>query len=190
MSRPARLRARLSLRRRRPVLLAACALLAAAAGAAPAAQSSLEQAVKASFLVKFAPFVAWPTGAFAGDSRTFVICVTGSDPFGPALDEVVRGQKIDGRPVAIRRLSGGGSTANCHMLFAGRSADPGYAPFSNLTGQPVLTVSDASSGVRGAMIELVMQSGRVRFAIDDSAARANGLVISSKLLGLAVKVDR
>ncbi len=92
--------------------------------------------------------------------------------------------------MAIRRLGAGGNAGNCHMLFAGRSADPGYAPFSSLSGQPVLTVSDSGSGVRGAMIELVMQSGRVRFAIDDSAARANGLVISSKLLGLAVKVDR
>lgn len=175
--------------RRRPLLLATCALLATAAAAAPAAQPSLEQAVKASFLVKFAPFVEWPPSAL-GDGRPFVICVAGNDPFGPVLDDVIRGQKIGGRPVAVRRLGAGGNTGNCQMLFAGRSADPGYAPFSNLSGQPVLTVSDSSSGVRGAMIELVMQSGRVRFAIDDSAARANGLVISSKLLGLAVKVDR
>ncbi len=176
----------------RTALLALGIMLAATfpSGAAPAAQSSLEQAVKASFLVKFAPFVEWPNGSFPANGRSFVICVSGSDPFGQVLDDVVRGQRVGGRPVAIRRLESGAGGANCHMLFAGRSTDPGYAPFSALSGQPVLTVSDTNSGVNGAMIRLVMQSGRVRFVIDDSAARANGLVISSKLLGLAVKVDR
>ena len=174
------------------LILATCAVLAASmrTQAAPAAQSSLEQAVKASFLVKFAPFVEWPNSVFGTDARTFVICVSGSDPFGPVLDDVVRGQKIAGRPVLIRRIGESSNISNCHMLFAGRSADPGYAPFTAVSGQPVLTVSDTGSGVRGAMIQLVMQSGRVRFQIDDGTARANGLVISSKLLGLAVKVDR
>jgi len=178
-------------RRCRPIKLAICVVLVGSfpAEAAPAAQSSLEQAVKASFLVKFAPFVEWPPNAVGGGGA-FVICVSGTDPFGPVLDDVVRGQRIGGRPVAVRRLGAGGNMSNCQMLFAGRSTDPTYAPFTTLSGQPVLTVSEANSGVRGAMIELVMQSGRVRFAIDDSAARANGLVISSKLLGLAVKVGR
>lgn len=160
------------------------------ADGASAGPASLEQAVKASFLVKFAPFVEWPSGAPAGTAKDFVICIAGDDPFGPVLDDVVRGQRVAGRPVNVRRLGEGVNAGNCQMLFAGRSTDPGYAPFSAISGQPVLTISDTSSGVRGAMIQLVMQSGRVRFAIDDSAARANGLVISSKLLGLAVKVDR
>ncbi len=44
------------------------------------------------------------------------------------------------------------------------------------------------SGVSGAMIEFTLVDGRVRFAIDDAAATASGVQISSKLLELAVKV--
>ena len=168
----------------------ACALAAGAWSSGPRAANPqpLEQAVKASFLFKFAPFVEWPGNGTAG--KPFTICLSGEDPFGSTLDEVVRGQRISGRPVNVRRLGDGGSAAGCQMLFAGRSSAPDYAPFAEVAGQPVLTVSDQKSGPPGSMIQFVMQGGRVRFQIDNGAARANGLVISSKLLGLAIAVER
>lgn len=119
-----------------------------------------------------------------------MICVIGDDPFGAVLNDVVRGQKIMQRPVNVRRLTPAGSITGCHILYAGHSPEADYAPFATLDGQPVLTVSDKDGGPPGAMIAFVMQSGRVRFQIDDSAARTNGLKISSKLLGLALAVNR
>jgi len=52
------------------------------------AQDSLETAVKATYLYKFAPFVTWPQRP-----GPFVICVVGRDPFGPVLDQAVAGQR-------------------------------------------------------------------------------------------------
>jgi hypothetical protein len=161
-----------------------------AAAQAPATQAPLEKAVKANFLFKFAPFVEWPPGAAPEPGKAFTICVIGEDPFGPLLDDVVRGQKLSGHSVTVRRIGSKGGSAGCHMLFAGRSGDADYTPFAEIGTQPILTVSDRSSNISGAMIKFVMQAGRVRFQIDDRTARASGLVISSKLLGLAVSVDR
>lgn len=175
---------------RRRVVACGLALLAFWTCGGATAQPQLERAVKASFLVKFAPFVEWPQGAKATPGSAFIICLSGEDPFGVVLDDVVRGERISGHPVSIRRIGERGITTGCHMLFAGRSADATYAPFADLGGRPVLTVTDSASGVPGSMIQFVMQAGRVRFRIDDGAARANGLVISSKLLGLAVRGDR
>jgi hypothetical protein len=45
----------------------------------------------------------------------------------------------------------------------------------------------ANGGARG-IIEFVIENNRVRFNIDDQAAAANGLVISSQLLNLARNV--
>lgn len=156
-------------------------------GTGAASQQALEQAVKASFLFKFAPFVEWPSDALA-PGRPFTICLAGEDPFGTTLDEVVRGQRISGRPVAVRRLPEDSAAGGCHILFAGRSAG-GNSAFADVAGQPVLTVSDRKNGTSGAIIQFVMQGGRVRFQIDNGRARANDLVISSKLLGLAIAVD-
>lgn len=170
-------------------------LAGAASGAGPpSSPTTLERAIQANFLFKFAPFVEWPPAAFSPTDRKFVICVVGEDPFGTILDDVVRGQKMASRPVVIRRAgseTGPNARPNgCHILYAGPSADPGYAPFAAAEGQSVLTVADKGAGPAGAMIEFVRQSGRVRFQINDGAARANGLKISSKLLGLAIAVDR
>ncbi|WP_327754860.1 YfiR family protein (plasmid) [Sphingobium sp. SJ10-10] len=182
-------------RRARRLRWAALLSLSVLAGRAPAAGpanslSTLERAIQANFLFKFAPFVEWPPGAFSATDRNFIICVVGEDPFGTLLTDVVRGQKMVGRPVVVRRTGNESGNTGCHILFAGASTDPGYAPFSTTEGQPILTVADKNAGPTGAMIEFVRQSGRVRFQINDGAARAHGLRISSKLLGLAIAVDR
>ncbi|KEQ53866.1 YfiR family protein [Sphingobium chlorophenolicum] len=175
-------------RRRRWAALSFLSLFVGTASAT--APATLERAVQANFLFKFAPFVEWPPEAFATSERAFVICVVGDDPFGALLNDVVRGQKMANRPVVVRRAVGDPAPPGCHILFAGPSADAGYAPFTAAEGKPVLTVADKGAGPAGAMIEFVRQNGRVRFQIDDGAARAHGLRISSKLLGLAIAVDR
>jgi hypothetical protein len=150
--------------------------------------SSLEYAVKANYLYKFSPFLTWPAVSFPTPSSPFNLCLIGDDPFGDILDDAVRGQKVDGHPIVVKRLSTMVSAASCHILSIGRSVPLGAA--ASLAGQPVVTVTDKSRGVEGGMIEFVMQGGRVRFEIDEAAAKAGGITISSKLLGLAIAVRR
>lgn len=58
-------------------------------------------------------------------------------------------------------------------------------------GKNVLTISDESSNPSEAgIIKFVVQDDRVRFEIDNEAAAQNGLVISSKLLSLALNVKQ
>lgn len=170
------------------VLVAACALMQAP----PAhAQDGLEFAVKAAFLVRFGPFVEWPASAFAGPAAPLTLCVAGDDPFGVALDKVAAGQKVHDRPIAVRRVKTATRESGCHILYLGsvEPQRPGQAPDS-LRGAPVLTVTDAAraSGVRG-IVHFLVRDERVRFEIDDEAAAQGGLSISSKLLGVALRVN-
>lgn len=157
-------------------------------GPVSAAQQPLEQAFKASYITKFAPFVEWPASAFATPASPFVICMAGRDAFGPVLDEVARGQKIRGRSLQIRRLGETVPSGACHILVLGAGLADGA--LAQLGGQPVLTVSDKTAGIGTGMIRFVQQAGRVRFEIDNVAARTARLTISSKLLGLAVAVTK
>ena len=166
------------------------AVLALTAALGPAsAQTSLEIAVKATDLYKFAAFVDWPASAFAGPTEPAVLCVTGDDPFGPVLDQVVRGQRVGDRPIEVVRLDRVERGAPCTILFAARSRrQPPAEALDRVRGQPVLTVTDDAGdpNARG-MIDFVLRDGRVRFRIDPRAAERSGLSISSKLLSLAVK---
>lgn len=148
----------------------------------------LEQAVKASYITKFAPFIEWPAGAFPTAAGAFAICVAGHDPYGPALDEIASGQKIRGRTIQVRRIGDAMPAGGCHILVMGTGTPQGL--LAQIAGQPVLTVTDRGAGTDGGMIRFVRQAGRVRFEIDNGAARSAHLAISSKLLGLAVAVAK
>jgi len=149
----------------------------------------LELAIKATDLYKFAAFVDWPAAAFAGPGDPAVLCVAGDDPFGPVLDQAVRGQKIGARSIVVMRLDRVERGAPCNILFVAPSRRQAIAAaLDKVRGQPVLTVTDGNGdeAARG-MIDFVIKDSRVRFRIDVRAAERGGLTISSKLLGLAVK---
>ena len=171
------------------VAVLALALLALRAPAASAQDQPSEYPVKAAFLLKFGPFVQWPATAFESAASPFVLCIVGDDPFGPALDQASAGQAVGGHPMQVRRtprVERGGPA--CHVLYAaGSKAQSPAETLAALQGEPVLTVTDDvhDDGSRG-VVHFVLHDGRIRFRIDKRAAAQNGLVISSKLLSLAL----
>jgi hypothetical protein len=165
-------------------LIAALAAIAVAAAPASAAGQgrSIEFAVKAAFLTKFAAFVTWPAGGGPA-----AICVVGSDPFGGRLEQAVRGQP----GVTIRRLTEVDRSSGCHVVYAAGSSRQSVAEaLQAVRGSPVLTVTDAAQGGARGMIHFVVFEDRVRFHIDAGQAAQSGLTISSKLLSLALSVKR
>jgi hypothetical protein len=159
---------------------------AALAGQA-CAQGSLEYPVKAAFLYKFGSFVSWPPAAFAKPDAPVVVCVLGKDPFGATLDRLVRDATVNGRKVAVRRVSEVDAGSGCHIVYlgAGTTAEALRA----VQGAPVLTVSDEAQGGPRGVLHFVVQEGRVRFQADPAAGARQGLQISSRLLNLAVGVS-
>lgn len=170
--------------------VAACLAVLLGTAAARAQGDSLELAVKATYLYKFAPFVEWPSSVWRSPSSPFLLCVAGDDPFGEILDEAVAGQHVGAHPIALRRLPIVTRESGCDLLYdAGSPAQPVAEALAAVRGTPVLTVTDAerNGGAKG-IINFVILDNHVRFEIDDAAAAKNGLVISSKLLSLAVHV--
>jgi len=169
----------------------AVALALAMAAPAPtrAEQGSLEYAVKANYLYKFAPFVGWPESAFVSASSPFYLCIAGDDTFDGVLDQAVRGQFLNQHPISVRRLRPADSPTGCHILFAaGSRARSASDILRAIRGEPILTVTDQAGGPSGAIIQFVIVNNRVRFIIDAAAAAANRVTISSKLLSLAMAV--
>ncbi len=169
-----------------PALPALLAISLSAGGAT--AQPRLDLAVKATFLYKLAPFVDWPPDPAGPADAGFDICVVGDDPFGPTLDHAVAGQQIGGRPIMVRRLPLAAHDAPCKIMFiAGSHGQSVHDALKIMRGAPVLTVTDDQRS--GAVIDFVIDQGRVHFRIDDQTAADDGLAVSSKLLSLAVTVN-
>src|SRR5436190_4645336 len=85
---------------------------------------SNEFQLKAVFLFNFTQFVEWPREAFADPNAPIIIGVLGTDPFGGYLDETVQGEKINGRPLEIRRYRNVAEIGVCHVLFISQSETP------------------------------------------------------------------
>jgi hypothetical protein len=160
------------------------ALVAAAPGRAQAPPAPTEYQVKAIFLFNFSQFVDWPAAAFADDSSPLVIGVLGSDPFGTTLDEIVRGETVNGRPLAVQRYESVQQIDACHILFIGRSHDKQLAAvLAALEGRNVLTVGDFEGFARrGGMIRFMTVGNKIRLRVNLAAAQEAKLTISSKLL--------
>lgn len=167
-------------------LLAGLALYAGLSQPTRAGDASLEYAVKANYLYKFTPFVEWPPAAFETPASPFNLCVAGHDPFGAAMERVVRDRRVGDHPVMLIRLPIVAKGAACHMLFLGRSrVQTPQQMLAAVAGQPILTVADQGLSAKGAMVQFVLVDGRVRFEIRPDAVQAAGLNLSSKLLALS-----
>jgi hypothetical protein len=167
-----------------PLLLLAVLGCGAFPSGVDAAAAPSEDQVEAVFVFNFAHFVEWPPQSFATPNEPFIIGILGSDPFGAHLDEVVRGEQINGHPLQVQRFRSLADVGRCQILFIDRSENERIDQIlAALNGRSVLTVSQADGAAEhGVMIQFAVENSRVRLRINVESARAAGLTISSKLL--------
>jgi hypothetical protein len=166
---------------RASVACGALALLLVSAACTAAAQDvSLEYRVKATYIYYFAQFVEWPADAVP-DPLT--ICVAGRNPFGPVLEETLRGETINGRPVGARVILE--PESGCHVVFVPHGAAT-TAYLRAAAGTPTLTIGESADFIdQGGMANFYLDDGNVRIEISPAAAERAGLRVSSRLLQLA-----
>lgn len=160
-------------------------LLAAAPGRAQA--PSIYQ-LKAAFLYNFAKFIDWPPEKFPDDKAPFIIGILGDNPFGADLERTVADKKINNRPITIVSFHTAAEATNCCILFISTSEKKSLPEImAQLRGTSVLTVGETEQFIEaGGMVNFVQVASKIRFQINDEAAKAARLKISSKLLSLAV----
>jgi len=153
-------------------------------------QPPLEYRVKAAFLLNFTKFVEWPAEAFENSRSPFRICLFGSDPFGGVLDQMVKGEGLNGRPLVISRISRMPEPKACQVLFVNGVSKEDTKALAPLR-PGVLTVGEGHEFLRdGGVIAFVVENRRVRFDISQRAANSEMLSISSRLLSVARSVEK
>jgi YfiR/HmsC-like len=158
--------------------------LAAAASASQA--PSLQDQVKAAYLLNFTRFVEWPGRAFTHAGEPFTICLT-SEPVSAALERRVQGENRQGRPLVVRRLPDLEDIQGCHILYLPDADDSRIDRMIRAAGSaPILTVGESPNFIRrGGIIRFVEAGRRIRFEINPDSAQRASLTISSRLLRLA-----
>jgi len=146
-----------------------------------------EYQIKAVFLFNFAQFVKWPPAALPDAGQPFRIGILGDDPFGPFLDETVRGEKVDGHPLVIQRFGRVEDIKGCQILFVSRSESQRMGVvLAGLKNRNILTVGDMEGFIKnGGIIRFSKEGNKIHLRINLEAAKRVRLSISSKVLRLA-----
>jgi hypothetical protein len=154
-----------------------------------AAQSAADEyRLKAAFVYRFPQFVAWPEAALQ-HSATLDLCVLQPNPFGVDLEQLVRGESLNNRPLRVRVVAGVDGLTGCHALFAGARNEAAAAVLKAAAGRPILTIGETDHFLEGGgIIVLKVIERRVRFEISTTNAQKAGLRISAQLLGLAAAI--
>lgn len=161
------------------------AMLVAAPGARVHAATD-EVSLKAAFLLNFLLFVVFPKDP----PLTWQICLLGNDDMRGAIERLAP-SRMQGRGVQVRSPVGAAEAQGCHLLYVDAAQRGQFAAAVDAVRErPVLLVADVPGGAQlGATISLlVREDGRAGFDINLSAARQQGLQLSSQLLRLARRV--
>ena len=167
-------------------LLATCTMQVATAQT----RAEDELLLKAAFIYNFAKFTDWPENIWQGQDAQLNLCTAGEDGLVGELERLA-GKIIKEHPVTIVSLKNMPVPKNCHLLYVATSEKKGYKDIlKSVRGEPVLTISELPHFSRsGGMIELYREKDQTRFIINLSVAREAELVLSSRLLSLAVVIN-
>lgn len=164
------------------VLAVMCALCASRASG----QDVTEPALKAAYLFKFAQRTEWPPDVLPPTGR-FVACVYGDTPVGDALARTLQGRRLAGRTMTLMRVVLAGPLRSCHLLYvSGVTAPQWREVLAIVQGLPVLTISEADEfPIPGGIVQLVAETGTIRFDLNLALAKQSRLRLSATLLALA-----
>ena len=171
----------------RNVWLVAILLAMLVPGGAVRADTVEEDSVKAAYLLNFAKYAEWPATVMGGGE--LYICTLSAQALSGKL-ESLQEKQVQGKQIRLRTVTRASEWRGCHVLYlAADEEQRADTILRNLAQFPVLTVSDAPGFAQaGGIIGLKLRAGRIRFDINQGAARHSGLTLSSQLLKLADEV--
>lgn len=151
-------------------------------------QQYTEYEVKAGYIYNFVKFITWPESCFSSSTSPYVIGVYGMDMFGDIIKRTIRNNTVNNRAFVVKYYNKPSQIQQCHILFVGRITRGEMIELIRaVRNKPILTIGDGLDGFCqiGGIINFTPQYSRNRFEINNTTAKNNEIIISSKLLSLA-----
>ncbi len=146
----------------------------------------VEYEVKAAFVHNFAKFIEWPEHAFDRADSPLRIGILGEGPIDEPLMNL-NGKEVQNRSLEVTRAGNTKNLRQYHIIFVNPSEKGRTRSLlRKLKGTGILTIGDLDGfAEQGGAFNFYLEEGKVRFEINDCAARRENLKVSSKLLRLA-----
>ena len=143
-----------------------------------------EYEIKAAFIYNIIMFSTWEDATFKAADDPFVIGVLEHDPFGNFIDELVRGEMVQGHPIVIKRVDRN-ATADVHVLFISDRVEIDILKFMENINVPLTIGDQPGFAEKGGTIRLFTENNKMRFEVNLKVLEKSQVSLSSKLLRLA-----
>jgi hypothetical protein len=159
-------------------------------GGEAAVEAYSVETVKAAFLYRFLEYVDWPIDANVEGPLT--IAVLGDESLTAELHRNVRGRTAHGREIRARAVNTVQEGLDAAVLFVSASSKKKLAALGREHNrEPVLVVTEGDGALdAGSVINFIVVDGNVRFEVSLAAAEQRGLKLSSRLLNVALRVEK
>ena len=152
---------------------------------------SKEYQIKAAFLFHFTQFVEWPAETFTNADAQFRIGVLGENPFGGALDEIVKGETIGNHKIIVQYSRRAEDLKNCQIVFVSKTEEKRLPRIlKDLNVKNLLTVGECDGfDQRGGALNFYLKTARCILKSIPPPPNTKDLKIGSQLfrLGKIVK---
>jgi hypothetical protein len=146
-----------------------------------------ESAVKAMFIYNFAKYFDW---SYINQNSDFVIGVYGNSEVTSYLKEIAIRKKINGRSISVRVINSVNEIQSAQIIFIPADGEQALSRISSIQSEnpPVLVTEEKGMIKKGAHINLLNIDGNMRFELNETELKNEGLKVAKELSVLAIKL--
>lgn len=148
-------------------------------------------ALKVAYIYNIAKFTRWPAATWDSPTAPFQLCFYSEEKVYDGL-QVLEKKEVNGHPIRLIKANKGSDFQQCNAFYINTSERHRYRYLLSLIDQQtVLVISDDSPFFDyGGLINLVKKKQRLRFQVNTRQLAHSQLKFSSKLLKLAILIDK
>ncbi len=145
-----------------------------------------EYQIKSAMIYNMIRYMDWPEDTLPASASQITVCIVGKGGLGMAIGSL-QGKQAKGKNLTVRQSTPSNAPSGCQVLVVSDLDAASTAGLLERTrSSAVLTVADSENFARmGGVVGFILQDGKVRFEINQTAALRHRIRISSQLLKLA-----
>lgn len=141
------------------------------------------------FIYNFSKYIKWPDNMNTGGN--FVIGILGDSDVYTYLKEMADTKRqTQNMSIVVKKYNSAAEVGKCHILYVSDSflSDVSALSTSAITQSTLIITNGPGMAKKGAVINFVQESGKIRFELNQAGAEQKGLKVAGSLASLSILV--
>lgn len=148
-----------------------------------------EYAIKGMFVYNFTKYIDWSNST---QGANFSIAVYGKSAIYQSLQQIASNKKINNKSIVVRQVTHAHEAMDCQIIFIPRTNNPVLHETIEVLGSKgiLIITEDKDMALKGSCINIITIDGKIKFELNETAVRRDGLKVASQLESLAIRINQ